>query len=111
MVATGVPVAATHPSPEESCLLEQAVPAPATSVMIPEFGLMRCKTPLMSSFTSTLSKGSTTRPLKAPTPKMPFTARQPSPKASVDTTPVGKFGHCVPCVAAIGDVPPIVVMV
>src|ERR1700690_4186951 len=101
--AVGVPVAATHPSPEEACLLEQAVPPPATRVMIPEFGLMRCRTPLMSSLTSTFPNGPTTSPQKAPTPKVPVSARHPSPKASVDTTPAGRFGHCVPAVAVIGE--------
>ena len=92
-------------------LIEQPVPPPATRVMIPESGLTTGSPLLMSSFTSTLPNGSVASPLKAPTPKMPLTARQPSPYASVGTTPVERFAHWVPVVAAIGDEPSVVVMV
>src|SRR5215469_3683780 len=104
----GVPVDALQPSPEESCLLAHAVPVPPTAVMIPESGLMTCSTPLMSSLMKIFPYASTVVPLNAPFPNMPFTARHPSPKASVDAVPAGRFGHCVPGTAAIGDNPPTV---
>ncbi len=104
-------VAATQPSPYSSTFAEQAEPRPAATVMIPVEGLITWRTLLMSSPTKTLPKESTSTPARAAAPKMPLTARQPSPNASVDFTPEGRFGHCVPELAVMGASPPMVVMV
>src|SRR5580693_5547487 len=68
---------------------------------------------LMSSATKIFPNASTCTPPRAAAPKIPFTARQPSPNASVDTAPVIAFsvGHGVPATGVIGEVPAIVDMV
>src|SRR5580704_1263864 len=63
-----------------------------------------------SSATKIFPNESTCTPPRAAAPKIPFTARQPSPNASVDTAPVIAFsvGHGVPATGVIGEVPAIV---
>src|ERR1700722_5843233 len=65
----------------------------------------------MSSETNKLPNESTCTPPRPAAPKLPLTARHPSPKASFDTTPAARLGHCVPVTDDIGEVPAIVVIV